>query len=202
MITDGTLAALGCAPRWRAILNDACALYGIDTEQRETFFLAAALYETAGLTRLEVDLNGGPQTLLDTWPRSFTPAEAVAMAHDPERVADRAYAGYHGNGDEGSGDGWRYRPRGLLMLTGRTQYKACGAGIGVDLLAHPDLIGGEPSFAALSGAWLWASTGCNEIADTGNFVTCVRRLTGGVDGQAGRSEWLVRVKAVMRGDHG
>ena len=115
-------------------------LYAIDTPQREAHFLAQVAHESGGFTRLEENLNYSPAGLLKTFAKYFTPEEATEFAHDGRRIANRVYAGRMGNGDEASGDGWLYRGRGLIQITGRNLYRRCGGGIGVDLENGPDIL--------------------------------------------------------------
>jgi hypothetical protein len=101
-----------------------------------------------------------------------------------------------GNGPEASGDGWRYRGRGPIQLTGKDNYRACGQGIGVDLVDDPDFLA-TPEPGCLAAAWFWARNGLNALADAGDFVTITRRINGGLNGLAERREFWERAKAVF-----
>jgi putative chitinase len=90
-----------------------------------------------------------------------------------------------GNGTIESGDGWKYRGRGLKQLTGKDNYTRCGAGIGVDLVNNPDLLL-EPTYAALSGAWFWQSNNCASFIDKDDFVGLTKKINGGTIGLADR----------------
>lgn len=95
-----------------------------------------------------------------------------------------------GNGDEASGDGWRFRGRGLLQITGRGMYQRCGDALGLPLLEQPDLLL-QPEQAVLSAAWFWQSNGLNALADAGDFEAITRRINGGLNGLAERKAlWL------------
>ncbi|WP_275472412.1 glycoside hydrolase family 19 protein, partial [Pseudomonas aeruginosa] len=113
--------------------------------------------------------------LAATWPIRYLGADgqpnalAQRLARNPRAIANNAYASRNGNGDEASGDGWRYRGRGLLQITGRANYRAAGAGLGQPLEQEPELLE-QPEFAALSAAWWWASHGLNDLADRGEFA--------------------------------
>lgn len=197
MITAATLTKLGIdAATWLRPLVDAMGLHAIDTPEREAMFIAQCAHESSGFKRLVENLNYSPQGLLATFPRYFTAAEAVEYAHDAERIASRAYANRMGNGDEASGDGWRYRGRGLIQLTGRANYDRCGRALGIDLLAEPEQLE-QPLGAALSAAWFWQTNGCNELADAGAFASITRRINGGNNGQAEREAWLAKVRAAL-----
>ena len=97
-------------------------------------------------------------------------------------------AGYEGRADLGNtvkGDGPKYRGRGLIQITGRANYTACGEALGLDLINQPELLE-QPQYAAMSAAWFWSTKGLNTLADQGQFVKITRRINGGLTGQADR----------------
>ncbi|HHG5650489.1 TPA: glycoside hydrolase family 19 protein, partial [Pseudomonas aeruginosa] len=148
------------------------------------------------------NLNYSAQGLAATWPSRYRSADgkpnalALNLARHPQAIANNTYALRNGNGDEASGDGWRYRGRGLLQITGRSNYRAAGAGLGQPLEAEPELLE-QPEWAALSAAWWWSTRGLNELADQGEFATITRRINGGLNGQAERLALWERAKAVL-----
>lgn len=164
--------ALGArAVEWVEPINAALDAAQCNTIDRAGMFLAQARHESAQFTRLEESLNYSAAGLLATFPTRFTPAEARAYERQPQRIACKAYAGRMGNGNEESGDGWRYRGRGLFQVTGRDNYHEVGVALlssGDALLQDPDLLL-RPEFAALSAAWYWASNGLNALADIADF---------------------------------
>lgn len=172
-------------------LNRAMARYRIDSPVRRAAFLAQVGHESCQLRRLGKNLNYSAPGLVATWPGRFRAANgqpnalARSLERQPERIANHVYASRLGNGPVESGDGWRYRGRGLIQLTGRANYRACGAAIGADLLSHPELLE-QPEWAALSAAWFWASNGLSELADAGRFEDITRRINGGINGQPQR----------------
>jgi len=118
----------------------------------------------------------------------FTADSAADYAGQPERIANRVYADRLGNGDEASGDGWRFRGRGLIQVTGRANYQQCQAGLhqafdgyGADLLTAPETLE-LPDDAALSAAWFWSAHGLNQLADAGDIVAMTERINGGTNG--------------------
>jgi putative chitinase len=97
------------------------------------------------------------------------PHERMVPVVRQMKIADLAYGGRFGNGDVNSGDGWRYRGRGLKQITFKDNYRDCGAALGVDLIAQPELLG-QDVYAARSAGWFWEAHGCNERADQGGFA--------------------------------
>ncbi|TDR82219.1 glycoside hydrolase family 19 protein [Paludibacterium purpuratum] len=165
-------AATGCPParaqQWQQALSDACTKYLINTPRRIAAFLSQVGVESAGLLALSENLNYSATGLLATFPTHFDQAEAAQYARQPQKIGARAYAGRMGNGDEASGDGWVFRGRGLIQITGRQGYAACGKDLGLDLIAHPELLE-QPANAALSGAWYFVTNGCLPLADAGDI---------------------------------
>lgn len=165
--------------------------FSLTTPARQSAFLAQAAHESAGFTRLTENLNYSATGLAATWPGRFRGADgqpnalAQALHRRPEAIANLVYASRMGNGPEASGDGWRYRGRGLLQITGRAQYQRCGAALGLPLVEQPDLLA-QPEPAVLSAAWFWQVNGLNELADAGDFEAITRRINGGLNGLAER----------------
>ena len=191
-ITIGLLEALGIrhalAVQWLPHLSMAAHRYQIDaTPRRLGAWLATIAHESARLTRTVENLNYSAQGLAQTWPsryadRSGQPtATAIRIARKPEIIANLTYAGRLGNGSAGSGDGWRYRGRGLIQITGRDNYDRSGDALGLDLILNPERLE-EPYYAALSAAEWWARNGCNQLADTGDMAAVTRRVNGGLTG--------------------
>ncbi len=178
-------------------LATAMRRFEIDTPPRMAAFTAQLAHESGQLQRWTENLNYRWERLRQVFPKYFTTdAEARAFDRKPERIANRVYAGRMGNGPEPSGDGWRYRGRGPIQLTGKDNYRACGSAIGVDLVGDPDLLA-TPGPGCLAAAWFWARNGLNTLADAGDFVTITRRINGGLNGLADRREFWEHAKAVF-----
>lgn len=110
-----------------------------------------------------------------------------------------AQAKYEGRKDLGNtvaGDGFKYRGRGLIQITGRANYAACGEALGLDLITHPELLE-QPQYACLSAAWFWATNGLNTLADVGKFETITRRINGGLNGLADRLKLWGKATSVL-----
>jgi len=149
-------------------LNRAMARWKIDSRVRQAAFLAQVGHESGQLRNLVENLNYSAEALVKTWPTRFTSQTAPGYARQPEKIANKVYGGRMGNGPESSGDGWQYRGRGLLQVTGRSNYRAAGAGLGLPLEDDPGLLE-QAENAAHSAAWWWAKHGLNEMADAGRI---------------------------------
>lgn len=166
-------------------LNTAMGKYQIITPLRIAAFLAQAGHESGQLLHLVENLNYGAPGLLTTWPSRFTPSMAAQVERNLEQIANIVYASRMGNGPAATGDGWKFKGRGLIQVTGWTNYQACGAALGIDLLSHPELLE-QPIYAALSAAWFWATNGLNSLADAGSFTQITQKINGGQNGAADR----------------
>lgn len=166
-------AALPEAPEanvahFEGALAAACEEFEINTQHRLAAFLANICVESQQLKRVTENLNYKAAGLMRVFPSHFDSDDALAYANQPERIANRVYADRIGNGDEASGDGWRYRGRGLIQLTGKDNYAECGEALGVDLVERPEYLESADG-AARSAAWFWDRHGINKYADEGDF---------------------------------
>lgn len=161
-------------------LKAAMALFDISTEERQAAFLAQCMIESQGFTRLEENLYYTTPARVNAFFSAITTdAEAALYIRNPKALANKVYANRNGNGDEASGDGWAYRGRGLIQLTGRANYKAASEGVGMGAVyLHKPALVAEPSDAALTAAWYWESRGCNQMIDAGNFDATTRLING------------------------
>jgi putative chitinase len=178
-------------------LDAAMQRFEIASPARMAAFLAQLAHESGELRHWTENLNYGWQGLRKTFSKYFrTDADARAYERKPERIANRVYGGRMGNGPESSGDGWRYRGRGPIQLTGKQNYQACGTAIGVDLVNAPERLE-TPEVGCLAAAWFWASKGLNALADAGDFVTITKRINGGTIGLEERKAFWNRAKALF-----
>ena len=191
---------LAGADDWSAALNIALDRFAINSPARCAAFLANVAYESNDFRRLEENLHYSPERLVQVWPNRFPDvASAQPYAHDPQKLANFVYANRLGNGDFASADGWRFRGRGLLQITGRNNYRDVGTAIALDLQQDPELLM-MPGPAALSAAFFWESRGLNQLADTGtddDFSILVRRINGGVTGLQQRRAYWMRAKLIF-----
>ncbi len=189
------------AELWADPLNTAMERFEIIGAQRQAMFLAVCAYESGRFVRLQENLNYSAQGLLRTWPSRFTPQQAADYAADPVRIANHVYADRMGNGDEASGDGWRYRGRGPIQITFAYNYARAGRELGLPLLLEPGRLT-EPSGGALSAAWFWADAECNDVADEGDFAGVCGLINRGDRHKAAlnladRFQWLAKAQTTL-----
>jgi putative chitinase len=178
--------------------RDILARWGLDTPLRLAHFLAEAAYESNGFGMMEEKLAYSANRLRPMFPRHFKDdGEAKAFDRKPERIANRIYANSAGNGDEASGDGWRFRGRGLFLLAGRSNYRAVGRLLGMDLESEPDLMATDPEIAFASAAVWWHARKLNELADQDDLRGITRRINGGMHGLDRRRDWLARARSAL-----
>ena len=181
---------------------------GINTRRRAVHVLAQIGHESAGLSSTEENLNYSADGLAATWGARFAQknadgsyvmssqgnrsrrvpnADALVLQRRPEAIANRVYSDRLGNGSQDSGDGWRYRGRGLIQITGKTNYRLCSLGLFGDmrLLTNPQLLQ-EWQWAVESAGWYWDSRNVNALADGDDFDRVTRAINGGLNGQAQR----------------
>lgn len=169
IVQAGCGASVLRSAQWVAPLQAACDKYQINTPLRAAAFLATCGVESARLTALVENMNYSAAGLASTFGKYFTADEIPDFANKPPMIANRVYAARNGNGDEASGDGWKYRGRAVIGITGRTNYTLCAIGIDLDLINHPELLEQDAN-AATAGAWYWYNRNLNALADAGNFL--------------------------------
>ena len=171
-------------PAWQVPVSAAETEFGIIGKMPRAMFRATIAHESDRFTRLQENLNYSAERLRAVWPRRFPALESAQdIAHQPERIANKVYADRMGN--LAPSDGWKYRGRGLIQLTGRANYRACGVALGVDLLVDPDLLL-RPEYAARSAGWFWQVHGCQPPAEAGDLESVTRKINGGLNGMLHR----------------
>ncbi len=172
--------------------------YGIaDSKLRLAHFFAQILHES-GCLRFDMEnLNYSSDALQRVFGKYFpTKAQAEAYARQPEKIANRVYANRMGNRAEESGDGWRFRGRGLIQLTGRTNYKAFAEWVRNDrIMDEPDLVASE--YAVHSAVFFWDKNSLNKFADRDDVVGLTRKINGGENGLAHRRELLNKANGLL-----
>lgn len=192
-MTSEQLEALGIDAKWLDPLNKAFEKYDISNPKRQANFIGQCGHESNNFRTLEENLHYSANALMRTWPSRFPDADtAEKYANNPEKIANKVYAGRMGNTEEG--DGWRYHGRGLIQLTGKENYAHCGSSLGVDLVGNPDRLL-DPEYAALSAAWFFNKKGLNQLADIGDIVNLTKRINGGT---LGLDDRMIRTSQALR----
>ena len=169
---------------WTTALVDVLPTYEINTPERIASFLAQCGHESAGFTVLQENLNYSAEGLNKIFHKYFPTLEsAQPYARKPEMIANRVYASRMGNGDEHSGEGYKFRGRGPIQLTGKANYAACSEFLFQDdtLINDPDMLL-DPEYALHSACWFWWKNDLNKFADTADLVTMTKRINGGTIG--------------------
>ena len=154
--------------------------FEINTPLRLAHFLAQAGHESGGFKALNENLNYGAKGLLGTFAKYFTPETAALYERKPEKIANLVYANRMGNGDKASGDGYRFRGRGYIQLTGKDNYSAFDKTVDENILENPDLV--ATKYPLASAAWFFHKNGLQKIADEGATDLVVTKVTKRVNG--------------------
>ena len=169
---------------WYSNLLNTLPEYDIDTAARVAAFMAQCGHESGGFTVMQENLNYSAKGLVGTFKKYF-PTEAHAKPYErkPEMIANRVYANRMGNGDEASGEGWYFRGRGIIQITGKNNYTKCSQSLFESnvLVENPDLLL-ETEYAIHSACWFWSAARLNELADVGDIKTMTKRINGGYIG--------------------
>lgn len=194
---ESQLLTLGIDGKWLEPLKETFEKYQIDTPKRQAAFIGQCMHESNGFKTLTENLNYSAKGLMATWPSRF-PDLNTAMIYErqPEKIANKVYGGRMGNADESSGEGWKYRGRGIKQLTGKENYQRCSDALGVDLVENPDLLL-EPKYAALSAGWFWNKHGLNDLADKSDIETMTKRINGGLLGLDARKAAIQKAESVL-----
>ena len=182
MVNADQLKKLGIGAQWVDPLNQTFDRFGINTVLRQAAFVGQCGHECGNFRFLEENLNYRAATLMKLWPKRFPTLEfANQYAGNPKKIANMVYANRMGNRDEASGDGFRFRGRGCIQLTGATNFYNAGKALGVDFWADPDLVA-TPKYAALTAGWYWSTHKCNEASEAQDWTRLTKIINGGVIG--------------------
>ena len=188
----------GDAKQYIGDLEHVLPKYGIaDSRLRLAHFFAQILHES-GCMRFDMEnLNYSSDALRQVFGKYFPTKEgADVYARQPERIANKVYANRMGNGGEASGDGWRFRGRGLIQLTGRSNYQAFADWVGDQkVMEDPDLVSSE--YAVHSAVFFWDRNALNKLADKDDVVGLTKRVNGGENGLAHRRELLNKANGLL-----
>ncbi len=184
---------------WMKSVKKLLPVYGITTKERVAMFLAQTGHESLDWTILEENLFYRSETLLRVFPKYYkTKADADAHAKKPALIANRVYANRMGNGDTASGDGYTFRGRGILQITGKNNYARCSNGLYGDLrlLKMPDLLKTKDGSVG-SAAWFWSVNNLNTVSDKQDIVTASRIINGGTNGLDDRKSRYNRIMKLL-----
>ena len=162
-------------------LNEMMEFYEINNKNRISMFLAQVGHESGGLTTIRENLNYSAERLKVIFPKYFRNVDPSGYARNPQAIANRVYANRMGNGDEASGDGYRYCGRGLIQLTGKSNYNAFAQDMNMSLEEATEWLSTEEG-AAWSAGWFWDSRELNQWADKGDILTVTKKINGGTIG--------------------
>jgi putative chitinase len=173
--------------------------YDINTVPRVAAFLAQTAHESGGYKALKENLNYRAVTLRKVFPKYFPTDElANAYAGKQEMIANRVYGGRMGNGDEHSGDGYKYCGRGLIQLTGKDNYTRFAESIETPVEDIPEFLATFEG-AIQSGCWFWETNNLNQFADSGDILTMTKRINGGTIGLEDRKKHYNHAMHVLQG---
>ena len=176
------------------LLDNLLPTVGIDTKNRVAGFIAQCAHESGGFTIFSENLNYSAKGLMSVFKKYF-PSESLAneYARKPEKIANKVYANRMGNGPESSGDGWKYRGRGIIQLSGKANYEAFSKYSGIDVVNNPDLLATDISVAIKSAIWFWNKNKLNSYCDKGDFIGLTKRINGGLNGLKDRQDKLQKL---------
>jgi putative chitinase len=163
------------------MIPDTAAKFQINTPLRLAHFLAQCGHESGGFKATQENLNYSAKGLAGIFKKYFpTEAAAAPYARNPQKIASKVYGGRMGNGPESTGEGYKFRGRGYIQLTGKENYTAFGKSIGEDILSNPDVVASK--YALLSAAWFFSKNGLHKMADGGATDAVVTSITKRVNG--------------------
>lgn len=182
MVSVDQLQRLHIGPEWADALNATFAKFNINSVRQQAAFIGQCGHECGNFKVLQENLNYRAATLMKLWPKRF-PTQEIAdqYAGNPKKIANMVYANRMGNRDEASGDGYRFRGRGCIQLTGHANYFHAGKALGVDFVLQPDLVA-TPTYAALTAGWFWSTHDCNNLAENSNWTGLTKKINGGTIG--------------------
>lgn len=166
--------------------------YSVNTPLRIAHFMAQIEHES-NLKPISENLNYSASGLIRVFRKYFTDLEAINYANQPQKIANRVYANRMGNGNEKSNEGWLYRGRGFIQITGKENYFRLANDTDIDCFKNPDLLLEEAN-AMISVLWFWNLKGLNKLADKDDVLGITKKINGGTNGLAHRKELLTKWK--------
>ena len=199
MVNSQHLQAMRIDPVWVDALNETFQRFNILTPIQQASFIGQCGHECGNFRILEENLNYRAETLMKLWKSRFPTIEiANEYARNPKKIANKVYASRMGNRDESSGDGYRFRGRGCIQLTGHANYFHAGQACGEDFVMQPDLVA-TPRYAAMTAGWFWDTHKLNQYADRQDFLMMTKKINGGTIGLDDRIRHINHALDILNG---
>ena len=199
MVNSEQLNQLHIDSKWVDPLNETFKRFDISTPRQQAAFIGQCGHECGHFKMLEENLNYRAETLMKLWPKRFPTLEfAKQYERNPKKIANSVYANRMGNRDEASGDGYRFRGRGCIQLTGSANYFHAGKALGVDFVMQPELVA-TPQYAALTAGFFWNTQRLNALAEVLNHTALTKKINGGTIGLDDRIKHTNHALAVLGG---
>jgi putative chitinase len=197
MVNADQLQRLHIGAEWVDALNETFSRFNITTNNQKAMFIGQCSHESGNFRLLQENLNYKAATLMKLWPKRFPTLEvANQYAGNARAIANKVYADRMGNRDEASGDGYRFRGKGLVQLTGHSNHFHAGKALGVDFVMQPDLVA-TPKYAALTAGWFWETHKLNPPADALDYTKVTKIINGGTIGLDDRIKHVQQALAVL-----
>ena len=168
-------------PEYSNIIETVLRKYNIFDYDNTLCFLAQCGHESMRFTKFEENLNYSANALIRVFPKYFNSNNVNLYARKPQKIANRVYANRIGNGNEASGDGWKYHGRGAIQITGKANYQACGEFLGIDLITSPELLL-ESEKCIESAVWFWKANNLEKYSHNHDIKGLTKRINGGYNG--------------------
>lgn len=186
---------------WYTAIIEVLPNYGITSAKRVNHFLAQICHESLDFTALKENMNYSAEGLNKVFPNRFPTVKSASHLHrNPEKIANSIYANRMGNGDTNSGDGWKYIGRGVIHITGKSNYAECSKYLYGDdrLLKNPDLLSEDKEVCIKSACWFWDKHDLNEYADKNDILTITKKINGGTNGINDRKDRYEKYMKIIK----
>ena len=199
MVSKEHLQKMHIGEQWVDALNETFQRFNILTLIQQASFIGQCGHECGNFKTLSENLNYKAETLMKLWKTRFPTIEiANEYARNPKKIANKVYANRMGNRDESSGDGYRFRGRGCIQLTGHANYFHAGNACGEDFVMNPDLVA-TPRYAAMTAGWFWDTHKLNQYADRTDYLMMTKKINGGTIGLDDRIRHINHVLDILNG---
>lgn len=199
MVNSEHLKKMHIDPVWVDALNETFQRFNILSPIQQASFIGQCGHECGNFKILEENLMYRAETLMKLWKSRFPTIEvANEYARNPKKIANKVYANRMGNRDEASGDGYRFRGRGCIQLTGHANYFHAGQSCGVDFVMEPELVA-TPRYAAMTAGWFWDTHKLNQYADRTDFLMMTKKINGGTIGLDDRIRHINHALDILNG---